>query len=243
MPNRVANLFRVIAACLLLSLANAAGAASVRSGVSQAEALVAKGDWEGALEAYHALQVEHPNEDLVLFGLGCAQYRKAEAMPEGADPAARAALYSEAQATFERLTTSSNPRVAADAAFNRANCVAQKAALLPEQEFKPKVAALQQAVGAYESVLASHPDHTAAQGNLDHVRYTLRMLQQSKPEEQENKDDKGDENKDEQKKQPPQQIIFFTDAQTEIPGAQAVVSPDSDTVELVRPSAAPGATP
>ncbi len=243
MPKRPSSLHRALATLLLLACTSFAGAASLQSSVRQAEELVTKGDWEGALEAYRALQVEHPNEDLVLFGLGCAQYRKAEAMPEGADPTVRGALYSEAQATFERLSASRNAHLAADAAFNRANSLAQKAALLPEQDFKPKVAALQQAISAYEAVLASHPEHAAAQSNLDHVRYTLRLLQQNKPQEQEKKDDKGDEKNEDQEKQPPQQIIFFTEAQTEIPGAQAVVSPDSDTVELVRPNAAPGATP
>lgn len=234
--------FPVLLALLIVGAAAQAAAASLHAGLQHAESLASKGDWDGALDAYHALQVEHPNEDVVLFGLGCAQYRKAEGMPEGADPTDRGALYTEAQSTFERLTTSSNAQVAADAAFNRANCVAQKAAMIPDQQAKPKTQALRQAIAAYEAVLASYPEHAGARKNLDHVRYSLRLLQQNM-QEQKNEDNKNEQSDDKQPPEPPQQIALFTEAQTEIPGAKAVVSEDSDTVQLVQPGTATEAQP
>jgi tetratricopeptide (TPR) repeat protein len=222
----------------LLAGGGAAAAVPDRA-LRAAEEAARAGNHDAAVEQYRALQVDYPDDPRVLFGLGCAHYRKAESLPEGVDPAQRAGIYQEAQAVFDRLLGAADPAVRADAGFNRGNCVAQRAALVPDTSFKEKVQALRQAVAAYEAVLREHPDHAQTRQNLDHVRYRLRSLLQNPP------DGEDAEQQPQEEPPPPQQqqvFRFFQQAYTELPGARAVVGEDSDTVELRRQDAA-GGTP
>lgn len=224
------------AACALI--AASAWAKAPERALRAAEDLARQGDLAGAVEAYRGLQVDHPDDARVLFGLGAAHYRHAESLGDGAAPDQRAALYLEAQSVFERLLGAGDLRLRADAAFNRGNCFARRAGLIPDAQRKEKAQALRQAAAAYEEVLREHPGHAGAAQNLDHVRYRLRtLLQQDEPPPQDQQPEGTPP-----PPQPQQVFRYFRQAHTEIPGARAVVGEDSEVVELRRPGVG-GTTP
>ena len=200
----------------LALLAIPAWAQSLSRGLEEAADVLAQGDAAAAVEAYRELQVAHPDAPEVIFGLGCAQYAQAQAKRDAADAEAAAAAFEEAQATFERVTNADDQQVARHAAFNRANCLAQRAKMIPaEQNYEAAVGALRRAADAYQAVLDDYPGYDAAQQNLDHVRYLLKQLLRNPPDKQE------------------QQVTVFTYADTELPNATAEIRDDT-TVELKR---------
>jgi tetratricopeptide (TPR) repeat protein len=155
-----------------------ARAASLRSALQDASQLLADGDAPGAIASYREIQVEYPDSEEAKFGIGCSQY------VQGAGQSATGALeeaatsFQAAEEVFRRLSTAQDSRIREGAVYNRANTVAQKAKMIPPQEqYKEAVAALGEAVSAYEEVLRDFPEHKGAGQNLDHVRYQLKQLQ------------------------------------------------------------------
>lgn len=217
---------------LCVCVASGAFAESQAARLSRAHGLLQQNDAAAALELLRELQVESPGDERVLYALGCAQYKMAEAQGGAAGaPAGAAASFKEAQASFDALSRAKDPNIARQAAFDRANCLAQaaKQAMANPQQAAAAADSLRGAVSAYEDFLRHYPDDKGAQQNLDHVRFLLKkMLRENKDQ---NKDQKQDKPKD-QKQQ--EAVLSVRNAQTEIPGATAVVGEDS-TVKLVAP--------
>ncbi len=210
-------------ALLLLVLACPALAESYEDRLEQANSHLRSGDATGALDLYRELQVDYPDEDRVIFGIGCAQYdqaaplsaRTTASMPGAQDekeaPTA-ASLYDEAAATFDRLAVSRDPKLRVDAAFNRGNCAVSKAKFFADQGQRDEaVGAYRQAITIYEQLLKDSPEHAGALQNLDHARYELKLLLQQPPEK------------------PPEQpkpVSMFIKPSTDIPGAKVIVPED-----------------
>lgn len=213
---------------IVLSISSGAFAVSL----SAAHEMLQKGDAAGALEALRELQVENPSDERVLYALACAQYRLAQTQAASGDPAA---AFKDAQASFESLSGAKDPKIAREASFDRANCLAQSAKLsmADPKNASAAIGALRSAAAAYESHLAAYPDDENAKQNLDHVRFLLKKLQREKKDEQQ--DQKQDQKNDQK---PPQAELSVRNAATELPNAKALVG-DDGTVRLVRPGATP----
>lgn len=209
-----------------LAILGNAHALSRGEGLERAQGHLEAGNPARAIELYRELQVDHPQDPAVLFGLGCAQYRRAEQHVQAEQPEEAAKMFEAARGVFDRVLSAEDARVAADGAFNRANCVARIAELTPAGEkYDEAVAALRKAESAYEAVLREHPDDARAGQNLDHVRYALKQLLRNPPEEQEKEDDQQDDQQN--------AASVFEYAETDIEGADAKT--EAETVELVMP--------
>jgi len=217
-------------ACVALLLPGTAFAGSMAERLDQANGHLRSGDAKRALELYREVQVDHPDEDRVIFGIGCAQYDQAALLAKRAqsalpaEPEAEAEteatpgvteLYDAAADSFGRLAASPAPELRADAAFNRGNCQVGKAAFLETQAQRDgAVAAYREAIATYEALLKEAPEHAGARTNLDHARYKLKQLlrqEQEEPEEQEK----------------PKSL--FLEPRTELPGARVEVPEDAPT--------------
>lgn len=195
-------------------------AASIQQELDRARALLDAGDAAGAEQLYRELQVEAPESDLVVFGLGCAQYLSGEQHAAAQSPDLAFKSFDAARDSFNRVITSQNTRLRESAVYNHANCLAQQAKLIdPTQQYEEAVAALRQTVAAYEAILRDYPGHPETQQNLDHTRLLLKTLLQQPPEKQEQEDQ---EQQQPPPEQPPQVFSLFTEAATELPGARAI---------------------
>ncbi len=230
---------------LTVSIASGAFAASSASRLAEAHGKLKANDTAGAIEILRELQVESPGDERVLYALGCAQYKEAESqqgsvvggLVASGQPGGESAQspYKEAQESFENLLEAQDPEIARNAAFDRANCIAQSAKLgmqSPEGAQKA-VGALRNAANAYQDFLRRFPDDKGAQQNLDHVRFLLKKLLR-----EQKKDEKKDEEKQDQKQDQknPTALLKVRNAQTEIPGATTNIDDDA-IVRLVKPGA------
>src|SRR5690606_22700504 len=119
--------------------------------------------------------------------LGGVHYRKGEGLAGAGDAEGARAEFEAADKTFTGLSQHADERLATDAAFGRANALAQQAKLLAGPEsFKEGVKALRVAEQAYVELLKRAPGHAGARQNLDHIRFILKQLLQNKPEDQKN---------------------------------------------------------
>jgi hypothetical protein len=198
-------LLGVIAFCFFPVWVQSAQAESFREQLEYGNALLNSGDFEGAREVYRGLQIEHPEDEVVYYSLGCADYEEGESVIALKDHKGAIELFSSARDSFRHAVTSREKWLRVDAAYNHANSVAQIAkqtAFLGNQE--ATVAAFEEAVNAYEGVLERYPEHEEARHNLDHIRYLLkRMLQQPPPEQQQQQDQ--EQNQGEQQQNQEQQ--------------------------------------
>lgn len=223
----------------LLLMASAAQAASYDDRLEQANALLRSGDATKALERYRELQVDYPDAEAVIFGIGCAQYKQADAMAErvammgpqtsGQDQQEGPTIpdrFDEAAETFGRLAGSTDADLRANAMFNAGNCATKKAKFLAGQQQKePAIAAYREAAGVYEALLESAADHARARQNLDHARYEMKLLMQQ-PDEDEEK---------------PEPVTAFTEIRTEIPRARVQVDEETgNMLELITPKRGDG---
>jgi len=233
---------RVLRGCVLIVLAMLLGlsarADSFEDRLEQANGHLRSGDATRALELYRELQVDYPDEDRVIFGIGCAQYEQAglaagqsplppQAGEESQEAPAAANLYDEAATTFDRLAVSRDLGLQADAMFNRGNCAVRKAKFFAGQMKRDEaIGAYRQAIGVYEQLLEDAPEHAGARQNLDHARYELKLLLQQPEEEQPDQ---------------PKPVSRFVNSHTDIPGATVVVPEDGPSqVELVQGAGGPG---
>lgn len=180
-----------------------AGAASFRDRIEYGNALLNSGDFEGAREVYRNLQIEHPENEIVYYSLGCANYEEGESVSALQDPQGAIELFASARDAFHQAMTNSDSMLRTDAAYNHANTLAQIAkqkASLGDQE--ATLAAFEEALQAYEEVLARYPDHEKARHNLNHMRYLLkRMLQNPPQENDQSKGEQGEKQQDQQQQQ------------------------------------------
>lgn len=220
---------------VFLALAAQASAESLGRGIERVDAALQTGAPENALAICRELQVEYPDAEAVAFGIGCAHYATGEAHADLGDTEKAAQSFEEARAAFEPLLASEDTRLRAHAAFNAATCVARLAKMQETPgQYQKRVAALREAVTAYEAVVREYPGHAKARHNLDHVRFLLKRLLQNPPETP-------PEQQQCPPKEKPKTVSVFTRAWTEVSDAKARILPDKTAVELIHP--ATGETP
>ena len=163
-----------------------AGAESFRDRIEYGNALLNSGDFEGAREVYRNLQIEHPEDEIVYYSLGCADYEEGQSVSALQDPQGSIEFFESARDAFGQAMTSRDEWLRVDASLNHAKSVAQIAkqrVALGDQ--KAVIAAFEESVGAYEQVLERYPDHKGARHNLDHMRYLLKRMLQNPPKSNE----------------------------------------------------------
>ncbi len=194
----------VVAFAAISSLA-VAQEASFEERLERGNALLRKGDFAGALAIFDELQVEEPNSPALHFSRGCALYEKA--LSEDGEAGASEAALNAAKEAFERAEAGAKGTLKTDAAYNRANTMAQIAKkTAPGQDPKSATQKFHDSIQSYEELLRSHPDHDKANHNLDHIRYALkRYLQQPPPPPQEQQSGEQQERDDQQQQQQDQQ--------------------------------------
>ena len=160
---------------------------SFRERIEYGNALLNSGNFEGAREVYRNLQIEHPENAVIYYSLGCADYEEAETAAAIRDVETALEGFASARDAFRQAMASRERWLREDAHYNHANSLAQIAkqtALRGEQE--ATITAFEEALSAYEDVLERYPEHAEAQHNLEHMRYLLkRMLQDPPPPEEE----------------------------------------------------------
>ena len=196
------------AVALVLLVAPAAFAAgSFDSRLSKAHSMLANGDAEGAISAYHELQTEDPESEVLYYSMGCAQYKQGGKLIEQKAPKDAVDNFKSAQESFAKALNAKDPVIRKNAQYDHANATAQIAMnTMNAQQYEESKQAFEEAVKEYESFLKQNPDHQEARKNLDHVRYLLKSLLQNPPKQQEgqgdqNKDNKGQDKKQDQQKQ------------------------------------------
>jgi hypothetical protein len=216
---------------LSASIAAYAGAAgpSLSEALTMAQGHMDSGEFDKALEILHELQTDHPDSEMVGYGIAKALYGRARHQETLGVKEDASGSYSEAEAAFSRLATGTDAKIGREAAFGRLNAAARKALLVPpEENYEEAVKAIRGAVAGYEQYLREHPGHAGALQNLDHVRLKLKELLQNPQEQQKQEDDK--KKPPEDKKQP---LVYFLSAGTEIPKAQAKA--EGNQLQLVVP--------
>lgn len=199
-----------------------------RSAVQQAEQLLATGEAARALETFRDLQVDHPEDPAVQFGVACSLLLMGSNAAAVDDPEAAAKAYGEARTVFDTLKTAApSAAVRLQAAYNAGNACLYTAQLLSaEQEYEQKLSMYRQAVTAFEDALDREAGHAGAQQNLDHARFQLKQLLQNPPEKEE---------QDQQEPPPdqPKAVAYSEEEVTEIPGAEVV--PEEGALRLQFP--------
>jgi len=219
MPKRVATLTLVLA---VYGLCFYSGAASVEQGLRDARQLLDKGDPDGAISLLKEAQVDSPAASELRFGIACALFVKGEHLLKSGAAEESKTAFAEARSLFESLEKDPQERIAREAAFNRATVIARQALEIANgDDYAAGVAALRNAVQAYETAVTRYPDHPEIRQNLDHVQFRLKQLLQNPPPEQEKPEE-----------QPPI-LSRFGQAATDIPGAQTQI--EENTAVLIPP--------
>ncbi|MCC6488961.1 MAG: tetratricopeptide repeat protein [Candidatus Hydrogenedentes bacterium] len=190
---------------LFVLLGTVADADSFRERLNAANALLRAGNVEEAVNAYRELQIEEPESPELYYNLGCARFQQElKERPQTQDAAQAEPIqpFAEARASFEKAMTLGSGAVRRNAAFNRANCLAQAAKNIPQEQGQEQLlAAYRDSISAYEEVLRQFPDHEDARQNLDHMRYLLKKMLQKPPPPQEQQQGGGENQPQEEQQQ------------------------------------------
>lgn len=190
-----------------------AGAESLHDRIERANGLLRSGEVDEALDAYHQIQVDHPDSAVLEYNIGCAEYEKGlrelKSGPEGGGSKA----LNEAITSFDRAMQDTDAVVGTSAAFNRANSMAQIAKHTNEEAAPAERAkSYQEAIRAFEDVLKVDPSNAGAKQNIDHLRYVLKKTPPPPPPQQGGDDSKPqedqggeDQNQQQQNSSPNQQ--------------------------------------
>ncbi len=128
-----------------------AHADSIRERLNAANQLLRQGDVEGALNGYRDLRVDAPESPELQYDIGCAEYQRALQDIDSAEVGKDKDPFEEARVSFDKALAMGSGRVRQNAAFNRANCLAQYAKHMPnDADQKALVDAYQQSISAYE---------------------------------------------------------------------------------------------
>ncbi|NUM54644.1 MAG: hypothetical protein HUU46_13450 [Candidatus Hydrogenedentes bacterium] len=175
--------------------------------ILRANGLLRSGEVDKALDAYHQIQVDHPDSPVVQYNIGCAEYEKGVRALNSDEAKNEPGAMSEAIASFDRAIQGGDSTVATRAAFNRANSLAEIAKASGEgAAAADRAKSFQEAIRAYEDVLKSDPDNAGAKQNIDHLRYMLKKTPPPTPPQQggddsPQQDDQSGESQDQQQQQ------------------------------------------
>ncbi|MEA3364343.1 MAG: tetratricopeptide repeat protein, partial [Candidatus Hydrogenedentes bacterium] len=200
-------MIRIFAAAVMcvcgLLLGLTAGAESFREQVEYGNALLNSDDFEGAREVYRNLQIEHPENEVLYYSLGCTDYEEGESVTALQDPEGAIEFFASARDAFKHAMTAPEKWLRTDASYNHANSLAQIAkqqVFLGDQE--ATITAFEEAVQAYEEVLDRYPEHQEARHNLEHMRYLLKRMLQIPPQNNEQSEgEQGQQGQDQQDQQ------------------------------------------
>ncbi len=212
---------------LVIMVLTSLPAAASREIMQRVEDYIRIEEYDAALELLRELQVELPDNEMLLQGIAIAQLGKAQKLIGLEDEEQGLAALSEARIVFQRLAEQTdNPETRVNARFNEATLLAQESKLrITPDDFKESVARVRRAVDALNDVTAQYPEHDAARHNLEHMRLVLKELLANPPEQESQNDESPP---DEQ----PQMMSIFNFATTELPGADAELAESGDTVIL-----------
>jgi len=144
-----------------------------------------QGHPESALQAYEHAKTMAPDAREIDFAEGLAEYARGD--------------YERARTLFENAATATNPALVDDAMYSVAATYHQQA-LQNTDDPKSKIAALEQAMHHYQTVLAHQPGHEAARDANFKAATAWRQLKQRMQQQQQNQqqqDDKDKKDKDE----------------------------------------------
>lgn len=183
-----------------LLVAFGADAESFNKKLDHGHALLRSGKPDDALAKFRDLQIEKPESELVAYSIASAQYSQGLRDIEDELVEDGLAKIVEARDAFSELITGQDKFVRGNARFNAANCAAQMAkASMATGDHEATVAAFEESIREYETVLDMQPDHEGAQANLNHMRYELKKLMQNPPPEQ---DQEGEGEEDNEESEP-----------------------------------------
>ena len=177
---------------------------SLHDRIQQANGLLRSGEVDKALDSYHEIQVDHPDAPVLDYNIGCAEYDKGVKTLESGEKKDNGAPLSEAIASFDRAIQSGDPAVAGNAAFNRANCLAQTAKSAGAgADPAGRTKAFYDAIRAYEDVVKADPENAGAKQNIDHLRYMMKKASPPPPpqpggESSKPQEDQGGQDQDQQ---------------------------------------------
>ncbi len=233
----------LIGPILALLLALPVSADAFHDRLNAAKEQLSQGLFDDAVKGLDEMKVDFPDQPVLDYALGTAQYQRAEGLNAAGKPDEALGAFKDAETRFGGISQHANEKVALAATFGRANAMAQQAKMsaTPEKQ-QEAIEALRNAEAAYVDLLKRDPAYPGAQQNLDHIRLVLKqMLQQpSQPQPPQ-------EEQQEQQKQPPQKqpklVSVFRGASTELPGATATADGATVTLKEGAPTPATGATP
>lgn len=192
--------FLVLLLCALTC--SLAEADTFRSDLIHGNALLKSGDFEKALQTFRNLQVDHPESQEVFYALGCTHYETAEQEMKLHHIQEALEGFSQAADCFQKATKGGDPEIARNAAYNEANAFAKRAIQSAEAgQYDQAIPQIQESIKKYEEVLKRYPDMTAAQQNLDHMRYRLKKLLQNPPPQQEQNQPQNQQNSEQENQQ------------------------------------------
>ncbi len=145
-----------------------------------------QGDPESALQAYEHAKTLAPDAREIDFAEGLAEYARGD--------------FERARTLFENAATSANPALVDDAMYSVAATYHQQA-LQNTDDPKAKIAALEQAMSHYQTVLAHQSDHEAARDANFKAATAWRQLKQQMQQQEQEQKEQGDKNKEENEDQ------------------------------------------
>lgn len=205
---------RFVLAILMLALAAPAFPQAFDARLADAFARIEAGDFDGAVQQFNELKVDHPQSDLIEYGIASALYAKAANDYETGNREMAEVGMQAAKKRFQELLESGAPELRRDAQFGAANSIAivardkareyiEKFPVVRPEDYKTAEQSARDAVNALESYVARYPEDESAQTNLNHARYILKSVQQRQPKEQDQQqqsdgEDEGDQQQDQQ---------------------------------------------
>jgi len=156
---------------LLLAAAVAIGPfrSSAHRDLIKGEGAYEEGRYEKALKHFRNAQVDLPEEETVLYDLGCAQYQLQK--------------YEKAGESFKKSALSPQEEVSIASTYNLGNCLFH-------------LGDLEGAIEAYQRVLERDEDHEDARFNLEYVRQKIKEMLDSSKERQKQEENQQEENQE-----------------------------------------------
>lgn len=200
----------IAAVCIVCSAQAVAQVFDAR--LSGAFARIDAGDYEGAVQEFNELKVDHPQSEIIDYGLASALYAKAAHDYETGNREIAEVGMDAAKKRFQELQQSAVPEVRRDAQFGAANSIAMiardKAAeyinkfpVVRPEDYKTAEQSAREAVAALQSYVSRYPEDERAQTNLNNARYVLKSIQQRQPDPQEQQQSEGEDEGDQDQEQ------------------------------------------
>lgn len=202
----------LIVAAMVITCSAQAAAQMFDARLADAFSRIESGDYDGAVQEFNELKVDHPQSELIDYGLASALYAKAAHDYETGNREMAEVGMNAARKRFQDLRQSPQPEVSRDAQFGEANSLAivardkareyiEKFPVVRPEDYKTAEETAGNAVRALEDYVARYPEDDRARTNLNHARYTLKSIQQRQPDQQQQQQSEGEDEGDQQQDQ------------------------------------------